>query len=91
MKALEIFASWVVGVGEWVLTVLHKTPSFTAMYLLTIYGMHDSILEFMTSGWCVADTGINRANCGSGLVFFAFMAFGLLAITVCADYNRLEK
>lgn len=94
MKFLELFASWVVGVGEWLITFLQKTPSFTAMYLLTIYGMHDSVLELMSSGWCdMPDTNSpmrDQFDCGAGLITFSLMAFILLAVTVSADYNRLE-
>lgn len=88
MKFLETLASWTAGVGDWVVTALQKTPSFTAMYLLVIYGMHDSILAFMSSGWCESSKG---AGCGTGLTFFSFMAFVVLCVTVAADYNRLEK
>ena len=92
MKALEIFASWAVGVGEWVMTLLQKTPSFTAMYLLTIYGIHDTILKFMSSGWCdVPAPSRDIFDCGAGLVVFSLMAFILLCVTVSADYHRLEK
>ena len=88
MKLLEAIASWAAGIGDWIVTALQKTPSFTAMYLLVIYGMHDSILELMTSGWCENSEG---ADCGAGLICFSAMAFLALCVTVAADYNRLEK
>lgn len=92
MKTLEIFASWAVGVGEWVMALLQKTPSFTAMYLLTIYGMHDTILEFMSSGWCdMPEMSRSSNDCGSGLLTFSLMAFILLCVTVAADCHRLGK
>ena len=91
MKFLELIASWVVGVGEWVVTLLQKTPSFTAIYLLTIYGMHDSILELMSSGWCDTPDTTGDFDCGAGLIAFSLMAFVLLAVTVDADRNRLHR
>ena len=70
MKLLDILASWVSGIGEWVLTFLERSPSFTAMYLLTIFGMHETILEFMASGWCDVQTdGRDEFDCGAGLTF----------------------
>lgn len=79
------------GVGDWIMTVLQKIPSFTAMYLLVIYGMHDSILDLMSSGWCEPERGMDMADCGAGLIVFSFMAFVLLVITVVADCDRLGK
>ena len=91
MKSLELIASWVVGVGEWVVALLQKTPSFTAMYLLTIYGMHESILQLMSSGWCDMPDTKDDFDCGAGLIAFSAMAFILLAVTVSADYHRLDR
>lgn len=92
MKLLDVLASWVSGIGEWVLTFLERAPSFTAMYLFTIFGMHETILEFMASGWCdVQPEERGNFSCGGGLTFFSFMAFVLLASTVTADYHRLQN
>lgn len=90
MRLLEILASWVSGIGEWVLTLLERAPSFTAMYLLTIFGMHETVLEFLAGGWCESKTRAASSSCGGGLLFFSFMAFVALVVTVIADYSRLQ-
>ena len=93
MNFLHLIGEFLTGVGEWVITLLEKTPSFTAMYLFTMYHVQGEVFELMASDWCdaVMNEGVKSSipNCGGGLIGFAFMAFVVLCILVAVDYNRL--
>ena len=79
MELLALFAGWIKGIADWMVSLLARTPILTSIYLLFLYQMRETLLSAFGGGR------------GLGGFFISLAILGVLASAFYYDHERMKR